>query len=125
MTENDAYSRLAKHMQALSMGYPDLFSPEEAELALNFPARLGTLELSTAKEFAKSASVEEEITMVNDVLCIECGVCLQDYSAGAAILMRKGITAPSGDFQTMHKQIFWRETKSRCIRIPIRFNLAN
>ena len=58
----DPYTRLARHLHALGMGYPkkaDLeeilranFSPEEAEVALALPNTSIPLELTTADEVA-------------------------------------------------------------------------
>ncbi|MFH1092384.1 MAG: 4Fe-4S binding protein [Pseudomonadota bacterium] len=84
MTKDDVYKRLAAHLQALSLGYPDkeelfgllsrMFSPQEAELVLYLPSRVGPFELCTAEEIARTS-----------------GRGLEEVSAILKALVRKGV----------------------------------
>ena len=66
----DVYSKLAKHMEKLVMGYPytdevldllkEMFSPQEAEVALAIPNDLPPLQVCDADAIARRCSLPEE-----------------------------------------------------------------
>ncbi len=67
---SDVYQRLAKHLAALGMGYPEKselieileenFSPEEAEIALAIPTRVIPFEPVASSEIARNLGVPPE-----------------------------------------------------------------